>query len=227
MSAPTRFKYGVTNSAVNAPVGMMGQPDASEFHTYWNDFDTYTAADWTVTNVGVTPTQALTPGDGGLLLLTTTAGATDSTYLQKVASSFALVAGKQAWFKARFLMSDVTLAGFVMGLQVTDSTPAAVSDGVFFSKASGAATYDVASYSGSVGTTASAVGTLVNATSVELAWYYDGKTEIQHFKDGVLTGRLTPAALPTGNLTVSFGMVNGAAAIKTMTVDYIYAVKER
>jgi hypothetical protein len=208
-------------------MGMMGQPDASEFHTYWNDFDTYTAADWTVTNVGTTPTQALAAGDGGLLLLTTTAGATDSTYLQKVASSFTMTAGKPAWFKAMFQMSDVTLAGFVMGLQVTDTTPAAVSDGIFFSKASGAATFDVASYSGSVGTTASAVGTLVNATMVELAWYYDGRSEIQYFKDGVLLGRLTPAALPTSNLTISFGFVNGAAAVKTMTVDYIYAVKAR
>jgi hypothetical protein len=33
--------------------------------------------------------------------------------------------------------------------------------------------------------------------------------------------------LPDTDLTVSFAIQNGAAAAKTMTVDYIYAAKQR
>ena len=45
----TRFQYGVTNVNETNLFADMVQPDPTLFHEYFNDFDTYTAGDWTVT----------------------------------------------------------------------------------------------------------------------------------------------------------------------------------
>jgi len=227
MGAPTRFQNGVTNNAGSNALGMMGQLDPTLFHTYFNDFDTFVAADWVITNVGVTPTVAVTALDGGAILQTNTAGIADSAYLQKTAAAFSFETGKKVWFKARFSVSDATESSIVFGLQVVDTTPLAVSDGMYFLKADGAATYSFISATGSVLTTAAAVGTLVAATMTELSFYFDGVNEAQYFINGALAGRMAVATLPTGLVTVSFGMANGEAVAKTMTTDYIFAAKER
>lgn len=227
MSTPTRFNHGVTNATKVSPLAMMGQLDPTQYHTYFNDFDTYVAADWTVTNVGVTPTVAVTGVEGGAILQTNTAGIADSSYRQLPGASFSFESSKKVWFKARFSVSDATQSSIVFGLQVVDTTPLAVSDGMYFLKTDGAATFDFKSLTGSTATTAAAVGSLVDATMSELAFYYDGAQEVQYFQDGVLLGRMAVATLPTGQVTVSFGMANGEAVAKTMTVDYIFAAKAR
>jgi hypothetical protein len=47
--------------------------------------------------------------------------------------------------------------------------------------------------------------------------------------NGTVTGSMSASSsyLPDTDLTVSFAIQNGAAAAKTMTVDYIYAAKQR
>ena len=227
MGAPSRFSNGLNTSLGNTPLNMMGQLDPTKFHTFFDDFDTFTAADWTVTNVGVTPTIAVAAVEGGAILQTNTGGSADSAYLQKTGASFSFESGKKVWFKARFQVSDATESSIVFGLQVVDTTPLAVSNGMYFLKADGAATYNFISMTGSAATTATAIGTLTAATMVELSYYYDGGTEAQYFIDGVLAGRMTIGTLPSGLLTVSFGMANGEAVAKTMTTDYIFAAKER
>lgn len=227
MGAPSRFSNGLNTSSGNTPLNMMGQLDPTKFHTFFDDFDTFTAADWTVTNVGVTPTIAVAAVEGGAILQTNTAGIADSAYLQKTGASFSFESGKKVWFKARFQVSDATESSIVFGLQVVDTTPLAVSNGMYFLKSDGAATYSFISMTGSAATTAAAIGTLTAATMVELSYYYDGGTEAQYFIDGVLAGRMTIATLPAGAVTVSFGMANGEAAAKTMTTDYIFVAKER
>ena len=100
MGTPSRFTNGITTVPKSSPLGMYGLPDPTEWHTYFNDFDTYVAAQWTVTAVG-TGTAALTNLDGGALLLTNSAADNDSIQLQKVGESFALTARKRAFLKAR------------------------------------------------------------------------------------------------------------------------------
>ena len=63
-------------------------------------------------------------------------------------------------------------------------------------------------------------------------WYYDGRTlanggTIQFFVDGVHVGSVDLDYVPTTELCVSFGVQNGAAAAKTMTVDWIRVLQER
>lgn len=227
----TRFPNGVTNVAENDPFADLKCPDPTEYHTYFEDFDTYTAAQWTVTETQAGATQALTNGDGGLLLLTNSAADNDLNALQKVGESFLMEAGKKAFFKARFKVSDATQSDVVIGLQVTDATPLDVTDGIYFIKDDDAATVSIICRKNA--TTGSNrvnnIATLSNDTFVTLGWYYDGESRLEYSVNGTVVGSMSASSdyLPDTSLTVSFAIQNGEAVAKTMTVDYVFAAKER
>lgn len=234
MGTPVRFPFGVTNVAKPHPLAMMGLPSPLAYHTYFNDFDHYVANDWTITNVGTTPTQALTDVDGGCLLLTMAATDDSSSFLQKKGESFLVASGKKLFFAARFKVSDATQSDFVMGLQVTDTTPLDVTDGIYFQKDDGDANVDFyVSKNATTGRlTTTAATTVTSDTFCELAFYFDGRRYVSLWKDGLqvalvdLTTTLE-TYLPDTELTVSFGVQNGEAVAKTMTLDYIFAAQER
>ena len=224
----TRFPNGVTNASEDSLFAQLGQPAATEFHTYFEDFDYYAAADWTVTETQAGATQALADGDGGLLLLTNTAADNDLVSLQKVGESFRFATGKKLFFEARFKVSDATQSDVVIGLQITDTTPLDVTDGVFFIKADGAATVNFRVEKNNTATTASSIATMANDTYIRLGFYYDGVSAVQYFVNGTYTGSSVTTNLPDDeDLTVTFAIQNGEAVAKTMTVDYIYVAKER
>ena len=223
----TRFPNGITTTEKESPFGEFILPDFTKAHVYFNDFDTYVAGDWTITDTGAA-TQALTDGDGGLLLITNAAADDDASFSQKKGESFLMVAGKKAWFDCRFQTSDATQSDLVFGLQITDTTPLAVTDGIFFLKADAAATFDFLVEKNSTATTTSAVATLVAATNIRLSFYYNGVDKIVIYVDGVAVGSSVVTNLPDDEaLTVSFGLQNGEAVAKTLTLDYILAAKER
>lgn len=229
MSAPTRFPYGAGNVKPQATLGMYGAQDPSKFHQYFTDFDTYTAADWTVTETGAA-TQALADEDGGVLLITNAAADDNASYSQKVGESFLMEAGRPAWFKARFKVSDATQSDLVMGLQITDTTPLDATDGIYFTKADGSAVLTaVCRNNATTGSTSLNAVTMVSDTYVVVGWYYDGKSEVKVFVNDVHVGTLagTSAFLPDTELTVSYGVQNGEAVAKTMSIDYIFAAKAR
>lgn len=227
----TRFPYGVTNVGETDLFADMVQPDPTLFHTYFNDFDTYTAGDWVVTETDAGATQALTAGDGGLLLITNTAADNDLVALQKTPAAFTFTAGKKTFFRCRFKVSDATQSDLIFGLQVIDTTPLDVTDGIYFLKADGAATIDIiCRKNASTGSTsASAVATLSNDTFIELGFYYDGQSKVAYEVNGSVLGSLDASSsyLPDTTCTVSFALQNGEAVAKTMTVDYVYVAKER
>lgn len=227
----TRFPNGVTNVAENDLFCDLAMPDPTQFHTYFNDFDTYAAGDWTVTETSSTATQALADGDGGWLLVTNSDQDDSICALQKVGESFLMEAGKKAFFKARFKVSDATQSDLVMGLQVTDASPLDATDGIYFIKADGAATVDlVCRKDATTGSnTKTAVATLSDDTFVTLGWYYDGQGSVAYSVNGTVQGSLNASSsyLPDTDLTVSFAVQNGEAAAKTMTVDFVYAAKQR
>jgi hypothetical protein len=236
MSAPTRFPSGVTNVRKSNPLGMYGLPDPTAWHTYFNDFDTYVAGHWTVTEVG-SGSRALTDLDGGCLLVTNAGADNDRNELQKVGESFLLTAGKRTVFKARFKVSDATQSDFLIGLAVTDTTlqgsvdGAGVTDGIFFSKDDGDTQLDVqCQKNATTGQTRAAnIATVADDTFLTVAWAYDGVSEVKYFVNDVQLGTLdgTSTYLPDTELTVSFAIQNGEAVAKTMTVDYILAAQER
>jgi hypothetical protein len=224
----TRFPNGVTNVGESSMFADMGQNAPSNFHNYFEDFDYYTAGDWTVTETDASATQALTDGDGGWLLITNTAADNDLVALQKKGESFRFASGKKLWFEARFKVSDATQSDVVMGLQITDATPLDVTDGVFFIKADGAATVDLLVEKNNTATTTSSVATMANDTFITLGFFYDGVSTIYYFVNGALGGSSVTTNLPDDeDMTISFAIQNGEAVAKTMTVDYINVAKER
>lgn len=229
--ATTRFPSGVTNVEKASTLGAMGQPDPTKFYTYFDDFNYFSAADWTITTTEAgagSATEALTDAAGGVLLITNDDADNDADFFNKVGESFSFESGKKLWFKSRFKVSDATQSDFIIGLQITDTTPLDVTDGVFFQKDDGDASLDFHVEKDGTATTASAVATIVDDTYVTVGFYYNGSDELQYFVDDAKVGTSVTTNLPDDEvLTVSFGIQNGEAAAKTMSIDYILAVKER
>lgn len=229
MSTPARFApNGMTNVAAGTTLGMYGAPDRTKYIEYFNDFHEYVAADWTVTETGVA-TQALTDIAGGALLVTNAAADNDSSESQLVGESFLLASGKKCWFKARLKVSDATQSDFIVGLVITDTTAIdGVTDGVYFLKDDGDTNIDFHVEKNSTDTTTTAVGTAADDTFVALGFYYNGSDTIEIYVDDVKVGTSVTTNVPDDTeLTVTFGIQNGEAVAKTMTVDYLFAAIER
>lgn len=229
-STPARFTSGVTNRAKTNALSMLGMPDPTRYHTWFDDFDKYTAGDWTLTTVEAgagSATEAIGNEDGGVLVITNDNADDDSDFFQWTRETFKFESGKDVWFKARFKVSDATQSDFVMGLQITDTTPLAVSDGVYFRKDDGDANLDCVVIKDGTATTATAAATLANNTYYEMAFYFDGKA-IYWYLDNRQIAESVLTNLPDDEeLAISFGIQNGEAVAKIMSVDYILVVKER
>jgi hypothetical protein len=207
-------------------------PSSTLFYQYANDFMTYNSGDFTITTTEAgtgSATEALTSGAGGQLLLTNAAGDNDLDFLQLKGESFKLSSSKRAFFEARFKVSDATQSDVVMGLQITDTTPLAVSDGVYFMKDDGDTNLDFHIEKDGTDTTTTAVTTLADDTFVTVGFFIDPNTsQVSYF-----IGEAEPVGVVNTNLpddeelTVSFGIQNGEAAAKTMTIDYVNVICER
>lgn len=245
---PVRFPFGATTAGKATTLGNFGLPDPTKWHVFFDDFHRWVTDDsgvarYTITTIELgagNATEALTDDPFGVLLLTNDNADNDSNFLQKIGESFLPVAGKQIFFKARFRVSDATDCDWIMGLQVTDSTPLAadgdgVTDGIFFQKDDGDLNVDF--YVQKDATTGQLTQTAVTTASASnvymtLGFWFDGRRTIKVYKDDAVvrtidTGGTFTAFMPDTELTVSFGIQNGSAAIRTMSVDYIFAAIER
>jgi|TARA_Y100000004_G_scaffold37941_1_gene40673 hypothetical protein len=228
----THFTSGVTNVSSDGTLGKLKAPAPHKYHSYFNDFDTYLASDWTITTTedGTgSATEALTDGDGGILLVTNAAGDNDHDFFQLVKEGFKYESGKQLAFHVRFKTNDATQSDIVAGLQLTDTTPLDVTDGIFFLKSDGAATISFIVEKDSTQSTLTLPNSLADDTFMTLGFVYDPKDQKFHvYQNNVLAGTVVSTNAPDNEeLTVSFGIQNGAAAAKTLSVDYIGAHKER
>ena len=232
-STITRFPNGISTSAEGEPLNDFVLPDMTKAHVYFEDFDYYTAADWTITVVETgagSAVQALTNLDGGNLLLTNDNAVSDRISYNKVGESFLFELGKKSWFEARWKTSDNFQTDIVFGLQITDATPTAVSDGVYFRSLAGASTDDIQFNitKGSGGQQQANIGTLVADTFIRTAFTFDGVDAWKVYVDGGLVKQFTETGFPDDEeMTISFSIANNNAVANTMTVDYLLAAKER
>jgi hypothetical protein len=210
-------------------------PSDQTYYGYFNDFMTYNSGDWTITTTEAgtgSATEAVTSSAGGALLLTNAAGDNDLDFLQLKGEAFRLAAGKRAFFSSRFKVSDATQSDFVMGLHITDTSPLDVTDGIYFIKSDGAATVDLAIEKNNTATTASSIATMANDTFITLSWFIDPNTSNVHYSVNNAEPLAQPFLVDTNfpndeDLTISFGIQNGEAVAKTMTIDYINVMVER
>ena len=231
----TNFPNGISTADRGTELERLILPDPTQAHVYFNDFTTYVAGDWTITTTeGGTgnASEALTNVAGGALLITNDDADNDSDEFQLAVESFKFASGKKSWFKTRFKVSDATQSDWIIGLCITDTTLIdAMSDGVYFKKDDGDASIDFALELNGSATEASGIATQSDDTFVTLGWYFDGDTTngIKYYVDGTHKGtQTTMTNLCTDEeLAVSFALQNGAAAAKTMTLDYIFAAQER
>lgn len=228
----THYPNGLADTLVGDLFYNAAVLNPRRYYTYFNDFHAYAAGDWTITKTEAgagSAAHALIDGAGGQFKITNDAADDDNVFFQKVGEGFKWVSGKDMFYAIRLQISDATEADAVFGLQITDTTPLDVTDGFFFIKADGAATV---SFRAEKNDTASAVaaGSFVAATFVEFGFAYSAKDqELTVFKDNVQVGKLAVTAnfCDDEELTISFGLQNGEAVIKTMTIDYIFAAVER
>lgn len=220
------------------PVILGGTDGLNKFHWHeWSDdFDLFLSTSWVITNVGVTPTQAISQAKDGILVITNTAGATDSSFLQardvasgQVAEHWAFDSTKRLYFEARFKVSDAALSSWVMGLQITDTTPLAVSDGIWFQKASAATKHmDFHVAKSSTQSDLTSFADAASDTYMKLGFYYNASNAfITAYKDGFPVGSLPITNAPSHTLVPSFGIQNGEAVAKIMSIDYIRVLQER
>lgn len=223
----TRFPGGLTTAKKTEPMGDFILPtDMSKAHIYTEDFDTYTAADWTVTEVGVA-TQTLGDKDGGQLVLVNAAADDNSTFQFLNGESFLFETGKKLWFDCRISVNDATQSDLLCGLQIKDTTPLDVSDGVFFIKDDASTTMSLRVEKNNTDTTTT-VATMADGVFIRLSFFYDGVDSIKIFADGSQVATSVTTNLPDDEiLTISFGVQNGEASAKDAAVDYIMVAKER
>ncbi len=209
----------------------------TDYYEYFNDFvnpANYAAADWTLTKVEAgAGSHSVAIGNlaGGILVSTNDAADDDSAFFQSVKEVFKFVSGKALEFECRFKISDAIQSDFAIGLQITDTTPLAVSDGIFFRKNDGDAIPDfVVCKNGTETVVELGSGAMANDTYIKLGFYYDGvdADKLQIFVNDIRVG-----AAPLTNvvddeeLAISFGHQNGEAVSKVLSIDYIRVCAQR
>jgi hypothetical protein len=237
----TRFKGGLINASDSGIFSDLYIPERiTKMHEYPQDFDQFIAADWTLTlNAG---TAALAAGDGGLLLLTTVAS--NFVSVQKTPTHYVLQKGFRSWFQARLNVDNI-LGAVIAGLiNVTAApfTPANITDGIYFlTDGTGALSGIVAV--GGVKTTVALGSLLVGGSLATLSWYYDGgvyaaapngRIIFEVKGAGVSVSARGSVVLPAGttfpaatNLTTTVGVSATTAAVRTLSVDLLYPIKDR
>lgn len=228
----TRFPNGFTNVPVGNVFNDLKQEDPTLYHQYFEDFDYFPAANWTVTETQAGATQALADGDGGLLLLTNSAANADVNQVQKIGASFLPIAGKKFFMRIRAKVDDATLAVFYAGLQIAnvDGSLGTVTDGIYFIKAAAATSmsFNVRKNT-TTGATTAVVGAIANDTFFVVDCFFDGIDRVYFGLNGTVIGSVDGSAafLPDAAIAPIIGVKNGSAVARICTADYIFVAQER
>ncbi len=172
---PTVLPSGVSTSPGNYFYSQYPMPTPPAVASFFTDFLTYDAEDFTVTSDS-TGSNALTAFTGGALLLTTAATDNDKQGLQLPSTSFKFATGAQMWFMANVSLGDATDCDLLMGFGDTfaDDTP---TDGVYFKKVDGSTTMNLLITNTSTSTTIP-VGTMVTNTRYAFGLYYNAAPSV-------------------------------------------------
>ncbi len=238
----TRYPSGVSTAPWGQLFGQLPLPNPVRDHVYANDFDTYAAADWTVTTT--TGTSALVAANGGVLRLSTAASSSDIQANQKLPAAFSFISGAQLWFGV--LMSIATNATSVAraGL-MTGGTTLVPTDGVYWAKAAAGAWDFVVKTGGATTTLAGIGGTPTDGTLFALGFYYDGNTTNPTLRAYSSIGMTLPSVaagnnnsggqvvgapvltnLPASLLAPTIAIQASTAAIRTLDLDYLVCAND-
>lgn len=232
---PTHYPGGISNTSPGDPLYMFPYLDPTQFHTWWNDFDNYTAADWTVTKTTSSGIDRATTGDGGVLSITPgTADVVSSMVSAQwdgnsgaaVVENFAFSTSKYWFLKVRAKLSEVTNSKLLLGCAITDTTPFSTTAQLALVKAGGAATIAGTVTSASTSSSVTA-GTIVADTYFTAAMVNNvAAGVIQVFFNGSLIGTMATTNTPTVTLAPTIAFVSEAASVNLL-LDYMLIALER
>ena len=236
---PTHFPNGVSNRTKGHPLFNYPYLDPSKYYTYFDDFFEYHSGIYTITTTEAgsgNASEAITAGAGGQLLITNDDADNDLDFFQLKGESFKWDSTKRMFFSARFKTNDATQSEIIMGLQITDTTPLDVTDGIFFLKVDADTKPDLIIEKDNTSTLSILeMDAMEDDTFVTLSFEYDpldvatGGAVFRVYQDDVQVGDITGTtnAPDDEDLTISFGIQNGEAAAKTLTIDFILVAVER
>lgn len=236
---PKRFSNGITNVSSDKTMGQLIVPDPTTVHVFMEDFNKFNPGDWFITRIhtgGTIGSETIGDADGGILAFYPANADDDSTFFQWKATDnvssaseiFTIASGKKLWFKARMKVSNTGDSDFIMGLQSADTTPTTSPvDAIWFKSDDGDDYLDFGVYASSVASvTDAAIATLTDDIYFTVGFYWDGVDTLQYFYNDAIQGSST-GDMPSAAMTISFGVQNGSAAARTMSIDYICCIKER
>jgi len=236
---PTHFPNGISNRTKGHPLFNYPYLDPSKYYTYFDDFFEYHSGIYTITTTEAgsgNASEAITSGAGGQLLITNDNADNDLDFFQLKGEAFKFDSTKRMFFSSRFKVSDATQSDLVMGLQITDTTSLDVTDGIFFIKGDADTQPDfIIEKDNSSTLSVLEMNAIADDTFVTLSFEYDpldvatGGAVFRVYQDDVQVGEITGTtnAPDDEDLTISFGIQNGEAVAKTMTIDFILAAVER
>lgn len=247
LTSPTRMTAGFTQEPNYRPLGRIGVPNPLFYAQFGDDFMSYNSANYTVTATG-NGTAAQAAAVGGALLLTTNSStpvATDIVALQAKAACLGFAPPYKGAFLARIRLSDVTNVGFILGNIQTTTTPFTVTDGIYFSKASGGTAITLNhAVGGSITsvTIPTTAYTLANNMDLDLGWALTHGGDVEAFVGVSLVGNVLDqdrqalgpvarlpvgVAMTTAVLNPTIAIKSGTTASKTAQCDFFFTASER
>lgn len=186
--------------------------------------------EWTTTVVELgagTTTFAQGDASGGQLLITTAANDNDGGNYQLNGESFKFKTTNIIYFGAFGIkISDAAQSDFFVGLAITDTDIlGGVTDRVGFQCLDGESDIKAMLEKDSTETLTASLGTLADATAVDLEFYWDG-SKVEFFVNGVSKGKPAVTNLPDDEeLRATIQFLNGAAGAETMSMDALRVVQ--
>lgn len=207
---------------------LAGMP--ARMHQWFDDFDLFTAANWTVTETQAGATQAIVANtDGGIIALVNSAADNDINAIKFANNTFVLPTNKNWWIATRLKVSSALVSDVIFGLVdvMTGFDPAY---GVYLTKLNGAATFALAVENNSAVTAGSAASpAIADDTYVTLAITFNKDKGVitAWMNDSPFANVTVLTNMPTAALAPAIGVQNGDGNARTLSCDWLLAAIER
>lgn len=211
---------------------------ATDFTEYEGPNTAGEAGGWTLTETaaGVGNAQRVDIDDsaeGGWLKMLTDNGDNDTEILQRTGEPWRYVLGRRMWFAIKVRTTTANDGEMFFGLAITDTSPiaSAPSDGLYFEKAETATAMNFHARKGAAETQLTAIDptALADATARIYAFFIERTGAVSVYVDGILAGTIAAGNVnmpDTEDLALMFAYQTGAAAAKSMDIDWVVVATE-